>query len=857
MQALDDVVRLDGPEVAERLVANVVRRAATLGVAPPVAVDTAYVNTIPVSREPDVPGDEAMEARIEALVRYDALAIVQRANLRSPGIGGHIGSFASAATLFEVGFNHFFRGHDHPDGRDIVFFQGHAAPGVYARAFLEGRLTETQLENFRRELEPGGGLPSYPHPWSMPDFWEYPTVSMGLASLMAIHEARMLGYLQARGFLEKKGRVWALVGDGEMDEPESLAALALAARESLDNLTIIVNCNLQRLDGPVRGNHKIVQELEGRFRGAGWNVVKVLFGRDWDALFEADVDGLLVQRLGEAVDGDFQRWAAGGGKVLREELFGGDLAPLVKDYSDEALDALKYGGHDRRKVYAAFAEAEASTRPTVILAQTVKGFGLDDAGEAQNVAHKTKKLSHEQLVRFRDRFDVPIDDDDLEDTPFLTADEEVAAYLHERRAALGGYVPSRRASRPAEKTAAPECFEPYTKGSERESTTTMVAVRLLSKLVGDDNVGPYVVPIVADEARTFGLEALFPKIGIYSPGGQKYEPVDSDQLLSYDERADGQILEEGISEAGALASFIAAGTAPTSHKIPTIPFYFFYSMFGFQRVGDLIWAAADARARGFLFGATSGRTTLNGEGLQHQDGHSQLVAMAYPNVNAYDPAYAYELATIVQNGMMRMARGEDALFYITVANEPGPQPAMGNVDPDAIIRGMYRRRRADRDVEVQLLSSGTLLREAEAAAELLTEEFDVATEVWSVTSWKALYDDVVQTERHNRRNESSKTPYVAQLLGDDAACVVAVSDWMRAVSAVLGGWIDNLTPLGTDGFGLSETREALRSYFEVDRQHIAAAALAGLARRGHPKGMTMKAAFDALGIEEKTWQTGK
>mgnify|MGYP002400515963 CR=1 FL=1 len=861
-EAFQELLAAGGPEEAELLLRHLQRLAGRAGVRTPAPLTTPYLNTIPPAQEPAYPGDERLEARLEALSRWNAMAMVVRANTQEPGLGGHLSTYASAATLFEVGWNHFFRGGDHEDGPDQVYFQGHASPGVYARAFLEGRLDEARLDRFRREL--AGGLPSYPHPWLLPRLWQFPSVSMGLAPLLAIYQARFNRYLEARGLLTRSGRVWAFLGDGEMDEPESTGALSVAARERLGNLVFVISCNLQRLDGPVRGNGQIVQELEATFRGAGWRVIKVLWGRAWDALFARDRDGRLLARLEQVLDGDLQRWTAEGAGALREELFGADpeLARLVEDLSDEDLLGLGRGGHDRRKLYAGYRAAlDEADRPSVVLALTVKGHLLGPGVEARNATHKSKLMQPEALRGLRDRLGLPLADEQAEAAAFVRPDADEMRYLRARREALGGPVPvPPREAAPVEVPEAP--FARACEGSgEREVTTTVALVRLLSELLKDPQLGPRLVPIVPDEARTFGVEALFPQVGIYAPGGQRYRPVDHGSLLAYRERADGQLLQEGISEAGGASSFLAAGTAARTHGLHMVPWFFFYSMFGFQRVGDLLWAAGDARARGFLVGATAGRTTLNGEGLQHQDGHSQLLALSHPTVRAWDPAFAYELAVIVEDGLRRMVGGEgqDAIDYLTVANEPyrhPPLPAEAGVR-EAILRGMYRLRpprSGSPQRPVQLLASGTLVQAALAAQRLL-EAWDVAACVWSVTSWKALQEDGLTVERWNllHPEREPRVGWLRQCLGeDDPGAVVGVSDWIKALPAALSHQLPvQVMALGTDGFGRSDTRAALRGFFEVDPRWVTLAALTGLARRGRVAWEEVVAARDALGIDPR------
>ncbi len=847
-EALEEVIERDGPERAHFLIEALVDKARRSGAYLPYNATTAYINTIPPHQEEQRPGDPALERRLKSIVRWNALAMVVRANRKEGGLGGHIATYQSAATLFEVGFNHFFHGRSEKHGGDLVMFQGHSSPGIYARAYLEGRLSEEQLSNFRTEVG-GRGLSSYPHPWLMPDFWQFPTVSMGLTPICAIYQARFMRYLTHRGLLDTAGRkVWAFLGDGEMDEPESLGAISLASREKLDNLIFVINCNLQRLDGPVRGNGKIIQELEAAFRGAGWNVLKVIWGSNWDPLLARDATGLLRQRMEEAVDGDYQAYAANEGGFVREHFFGKypELAEMVADMSDEDLWRLKRGGHDPQKVYAAYAAAvKHQGQPTVILAKTIKGYGMGEAGEGQNITHQQKKMGEEALRQFRDRFNIPISDEQLDELPFYRPEEDSAVmrYLRERRSALGGFLPRREAT--AAKLPAPEltAFHAVLEGSgEREMSTTMAFVRLLLTLTRDEHLRDRVVPIVADEARTFGMEGMFRQLGIYSPMGQLYTPVDRDQLAWYREERNGQILEEGISEAGSLASWMAAGTAYANHGIAMIPFFIFYSMFGFQRVGDLIWQAGDMRTRGFLLGATSGRTTLNGEGLQHQDGHSQLVATTVPNCIAYDPTYAYELAVVLQDGLTRMLAGEDVFYYLTLLNENYAHPPMPPGVEDGIRRGLYRLARVEASGKgkkaapvVQLLGSGAILREVEAAARLLAEDFGVASTVWSSPSFSELRRDALAVDRWNRLHpaEEPRRPYLTSCLAEGPGPIVAATDYLRTVADQIRAWVPGrYVVLGTDGFGRSDRRERLRSFFEVDRHHVVVAALEGLAADG-------------------------
>src|SRR6186713_89552 len=775
--SLDYVLQSGGPGKVTRLLRELSLHATENGVKIPFTANTPYINTISADDQVLMPGSPDLERRIKSLVRWNAAAMVVRANKAEEGIGGHISTFASAATLYEVGFNHFFRGHDGDGGGDTIFFQGHAAPGIYARAYLEGRIDETHLANFRREMRPGGGLSSYPHPWLMPDFWEYPTVSMGLGPIMAIYQARFMRYLEDRRLKPKSHRkVWAFLGDGETDEPEALGAITLPSREHLDNLTFVVNCNLQRLDGPVRGNGQIIQELEATFRGAGWNVIKVIWGREWDALLAKDRDGLLVKRMGEIVDGQYQKYAVESGAYVREHFWGADprLLDMVKHLSDDQLKKMSLGGHDPIKVYNAYkAAVEHKGAPTVVLARTIKGYGLGEAGEGKNITHQQKKMNEEELRAFRTRFGVPVSDADISHTPFYRPAEDSIEikYLQERRRALGGYVPTRKVRSEPLASVPTELFEEFHKGTEgRKASTTMVFVRMLSKLLRDKDLGRLVVPIVPDEARTFGLEALFRQVGIYSHAGQVYEPVDMDTLLYYKEASDGQILEEGITEAGSMSSFIAAGTAYATHGVNTIPFFIYYSMFGFQRIGDLIWAAGDSRARGFLLGGTAGRTTLAGEGLQHQDGNSQLFALAYPNVLTYDPAFAYELAVIIEDGIRRMYVEQESIFYyLTVMNEQYAMPEMPEGARDGILKGMYRFRAAakpDAKLRAQLFGSGAILPEVIKAQAVLESTYGVGADVWSITSYGELYRDGHACDRWNMLHPGQKprVPYVTQCL---------------------------------------------------------------------------------------------
>ena len=865
LDSLDYVLAKGGPERAGRLLQQLqlhARRAA--GVNLPFTATTPYQNTISVRAQAAFPGSQEMERRIKSLVRWNAMAMVVRANRVESGIGGHISTFASAATLYEVAFNHFLHARTEGGDRDVVYFQGHAAPGMYARAFLEGRLPKEKLENFRRELHQGGGLSSYPHPWLMPDFWEFPTVSMGLGPLQSIYHARFIKYLENRGLKTTTGgKVWAFLGDGEMDEPESLGSITLPSREKLDNLIWVINCNLQRLDGPVRGNGKIIQELEAIFRGAGWNVIKVIWGSDWDSLIQNDRDGLLVRRLGEITDGQFQKFFVESGAYFRQNLFGTDprLLRMVERFSDEQLSRMRLGGHDPIKVHAAYKSAvEHVGAPTVVLAKTIKGYGLGEAGEGKNITHQQKKLNEDELRMFRSRFGIPIPDEQLHEAPFYRPadDSPEIRYMQDRRKQLGGYMPERKVRSQAIKPVSESHFEEFYKGTEgREVSTTMVFVRMLAKLLRDPEVGKLIVPIVPDEARTFGMEALFRQVGIYSSVGQLYEPVDMDTLLYYKESKDGQILEEGITEAGSISSFIAAGTAYSNHGINTIPFFIYYSMFGFQRIGDLIWAAADMRTRGFLLGGTAGRTTLAGEGLQHQDGHSHVLALPVPNLMAYDPAFAFEIAIIIQEGIKRMyVNGESIFYYLTVGNEPLPMPAMPD-GPDVregILSGLYLfkpSQKNDTKLQAQLFGSGAIMFEVLKAQEILESKFGVAANVWSVTSYKELYREGNDCERWNMLHpgETPKVPFVARKLRDTQGVLVAASDYMKVLPESISQWMPRtLVALGTDGFGRSEGRTALRDFFEVDSKHIVLATLSALAREKKIEAKVIQQAIKDLGI---------
>ena len=856
IDALAAVVAIDGEERAHFLIEELIDYARRSGTQIHYRPNTAYLNTIPASNETASPGDAALEWRIRSLIRWNALAMVVRANRTSTELGGHIASFASAATLYDVGFNHFWHAHSQTHGGDLIFFQGHSAPGIYARAYLEGRLGESQLEHFRQEVD-GDGLSSYPHPWLMPNFWQFPTVSMGLGPIQAIYQARFLRYLHHRGLADTTGRkVWAFIGDGEMDEPESMGAIGLAGREKLDNLIFVVNCNLQRLDGPVRGNGKIIQELEGEFRGAGWNVIKVIWGSYWDPLLLRDTKGLLKARMDEAVDGEYQAFKSKDGAFVRDRFFGThpDLLAMVANMTDEDVWRLNRGGHDPHKVYAAYnAAVPHQGQPTVILAKTVKGYGMGESGEGQNITHQQKKMAEEALIAFRDRFDIPLSDEAVVEAPFYrpSDDSPEMQYLHERRRELGGYLPERR------DTAAPlpvpelEAFQGLLDGTaEREISTTMAFVRILTTLVRDSDIKDRIVPIVPDESRTFGMEGMFRQLGIYSPFGQLYEPEDADQLMYYREDQQGQVLQEGINEAGAMSSWMAAATSYANHDLAMVPFYIFYSMFGMQRVGDLAWAAGDIQARGFLIGGTAGRTTLAGEGLQHQDGHSQLFASVIPNCISYDPAYAYELAVIVQDGLRRMfAEKHNVYYYITVMNENYAQPAMPKGAEAGILKGMYLLKKARKSRKatprVRLLGGGTILNEALAASELLVRDFGIQSDIWSVTSFNELTRDGRAAIRHNRYHPDAtpRCAYVTECLKNDNAPVIAATDYVQSFADQIREFIPaRYTVLGTDGFGRSGTRAQLRQFFEVNRWHIVLAALKALADDGRvPPSMVINA----------------
>ncbi|MBV8680491.1 MAG: pyruvate dehydrogenase (acetyl-transferring), homodimeric type [Aquitalea sp.] len=860
-EALESVLDTEGSERAHFLLETMVERTRRRGAYLPFDATTAYQNTIPVGKEQKSPGNHEMEHRIRSINRWNAAALVLRAGKKDLELGGHIASFQSSATLYDVGFNHFWRApNDEQDG-DLIYFQGHIAPGVYSRAFLEGRLSEAQLDSFRQEVD-GNGLSSYPHPWLMDDFWQFPTVSMGLGPLMAIYQARFLKYLESRGLARTPGRkVWCFCGDGEMDEPESLGAIALAAREGLDNLIFVINCNLQRLDGPVRGNGKIIQELEGDFRGSGWNVLKVIWGSRWDPLLAMDTKGLLKKRMDECVDGDYQTFKSKNGAYVREHFFGKypELREMVANMSDDEIWALNRGGHDPHKVYAAYYEAthNANGRPTVILAKTIKGYGMGSSGEAQNIAHQAKKMDIESLRKFRDRFGIPVSDADLPSVPYYkpAEDSPEMKYMRERRAALGGYLPARKPVKAPLAIPGLHIFDSQLGDSgEREFSTTMAFVRMLGTLLKDKNITKQIVPIVPDESRTFGMEGMFRQYGIWSTQGQNYVPQDADQLMFYKESKDGQMLQEGINEPGAMSSWIAAATSYANHGIPMIPFYIYYSMFGFQRIGDLAWAAGDMRARGFMLGGTAGRTTLNGEGLQHEDGHSHIQAGLIPNCVSYDPTFAYELAVILQDGLRRMyGEQEDVFYYITLMNENYSHPAMPQGAEQGIIKGMYLLKDGgDAQVKVQLMGSGTILREVMAAADLLRNDFGIASDIWSVTSFNELRRDGMEASRFNllHPTEATRKSFVEQQLEGRSGPVIAATDYIRNYADQIREYVPGrYVVLGTDGFGRSDSRAKLREFFEVDRHYVAVAALSALAREGKIDAAKVAEAIAKYGIK--------
>ena len=843
LDALDGVLANEGPDRAQFLIEALIDKARRSGAYLPFSANTAYINTIPADKQVKLPGDQTLEERIRSYVRWNAMAMVLRAN-KHTNVGGHIASFASAATLYDVGFNHFWHAPSAEHGGDLVFVQGHSATGVYARAFMLGRLSDVQMDNFRQEVD-GKGISSYPHPWLMPDFWQFPTVSMGLGPLMAIYQARFMKYLQDRGLARTEGRkVWCFCGDGEMDEPESMGAIGMAARENLDNLIFVINCNLQRLDGPVRGNGKIIQELEAEFRGAGWNVVKVIWGTRWDALLARDKKGILMRRMMECVDGEYQTFKSKDGAYVREHFFNTpELKELVADWSDEDIWNLNRGGHDPHKVYAAFhAAVNHPGQPTLLLPKTIKGYGMGESGEAQNITHQQKKMSVESIRRFRDRFQIPVPDDKLEEVPFVNfaPGSPEAEYMKARRMELGGFLPARR--RKADSLVVPglSAFERFLKSTDdREISTTMAFVQILQLLVRDKNLGKHIVPIVPDESRTFGMEGMFRQLGIWNQQGQLYTPEDADQLMFYKEKKDGQILQEGINEAGGMCDWIAAATSYSTHGVPMIPFYIFYSMFGFQRIGDLAWAAGDMRARGFLLGGTAGRTTLNGEGLQHEDGHSHMISATVPNCVSYDPTFGYEVAVIIQDGLRRMvAEQQDCYYYLTVMNENYVQPAMPDGAAPDIIKGMYLFRAGEKKPKaprVQLLGSGTIFREVIAAADLLKSDWGVESDLWGCPSFTELARDGMRVARENLLNPAAKPKqgHVESRLKDTAGPVIAATDYMRAYAEQIRAYVERrYVVLGTDGFGRSDTREKLRAFFEVDRRYVTVAALKALADEG-------------------------
>jgi pyruvate dehydrogenase E1 component len=862
LESIDSVLQQHGPVRAHYLLNRVIDFARRSGAYLPYSPNTAYLNTIAPGRQPEYPGDRSIEKRIESYIRWNAMAMVVQANRESSEYGGHIASYASSATLYEVGFNHFWRAPTDEHGGDMIFLQGHSSPGFYARAYLEGRLDEQQLNRFRKEVS--GGLPSYPHPWLMPDFWQYPTVSMGLGPMMAIYQARFMRYLENRDMIPPSDRkVWCFLGDGEMDEPESMGAITMPVREGLDNLVFVVNCNLQRLDGPVRGNGKIIQELEAAFGGAGWNVIKVIWGSRWDPLLARDHTGLLRRTMEECVDGEYQNFKSKDGAYVRENFFGRypETKAMVADMSDDEIWRLNRGGHDPLKVHAAYHNAvRHKGQPTIILAKTVKGFGMGAAGEGQNIAHQAKKVGIEALKVFRDRFSIPVSDKEIDEVPFckFAADSAELEYLHERRKALGGYLPQRRTKPlPSMALKAPplDLFKSALEGTgDREASTTMVFVRMLTALLRDKNIGKYIVPIVPDEARTFGMEGMFRQVGIYSSKGQLYTPQDAEQLMFYKEDKKGQILEEGINEAGSFCSWLASGTSYSNHGIQTIPFYIYYSMFGFQRIGDFVWAGADQRSRGFMVGGTAGRTTLAGEGLQHQDGHSHVLASTIPNCVSYDPAYGYEIAVIVQDGMRRMIDDQESVFfYFTCMNENYVHPPLPEGVEKGILAGMYLLQSgADGDVRVQLMGSGTILREAIAAAELLQQDFNVPADIWSVTSFNQLRRDALQAERWNQLHpgEERRTSYLERCLAGREGPFVAATDYMKIVPDQIQRWMPGqFVSLGTDGFGRSDARKALRNFFEVDRHYIVVTALKALADEGKFEQAAVAEAIRKYGID--------
>ncbi|MBT6553943.1 MAG: pyruvate dehydrogenase (acetyl-transferring), homodimeric type [Gammaproteobacteria bacterium] len=861
VEALESVLENEGTERAHYLLEKLIDKARRSGAHLPYSANTAYLNTIPVAHQKPSPGNLAIEHRIRSVIRWNAAAMVVQANRKTSELGGHIASFSSAATLYDIGFNHFFRAPTEENKGDMVFFQGHSAPGIYSRAFLEGRISEEQLLSFRQEALNDNGLSSYPHPWLMPDFWQFPTVSMGLGPLMAIYQARFEKYLENRGLIERQNRkVWAFMGDGEMDEPESLGAISLASREKLDNLVFVVNCNLQRLDGPVRGNGKIIQELEAVFRGAGWNVIKVIWGGYWDALLDRDKDGLLQKRMEETVDGEYQAYKAHGGSYTREHFFGKypELKAMVANMSDKDIWRLNRGGHDPHKVYAAYAEAVAHKgQPTVVLAKTVKGYGMGEAGEGQNITHSQKKMGEDALKAFRDRFNIPVSDDEIADAPFyrFSEDSEEMKYMRQQREALGGYMPVRKDMAEPLKIPGLDVFDALLQDSgEREFSTTMAFVRMLSTLTRNKDIGKNIVPIVPDEARTFGMEGMFRQLGIYSHSGQLYKPMDADQVMYYREDKKGQILEEGINEAGAMSSWIAAGSSYYTHGVNMIPFYIYYSMFGFQRIGDLAWAAGDMQVRGFLIGGTAGRTTLAGEGLQHQDGHSLIVAGTIPNCVSYDPAFAYEMAVIVHDGMKRMYQQQDNVFYyITAMNENYHHPAMPKDAEEGILKGMYLLKESKaKGLKVQLMGSGTILREVMAAADLLKSDFEIESDIWSMTSINELAREATDVTRWNQLHPTkrAKQSYIGRLLSGRKGPAIIATDYTQTYSDQIRAFVPmQYVTLGTDGFGRSDTRANLRTFFEVNKYYVVVAALKALADDGEIDNKVVQQAIKKYNID--------
>lgn len=862
LESLEAILKNEGPDRAFFLIKKMTSQMMRHGAALPSTLNSPYINTIPPEDQPVYPGDLHLEKRITSFIRWNAMAMVVAGNAKSPGIGGHISTYASAAHLYEVAFNHFFRGRTPKFNGDMIYFQGHASPGIYARAFLEGRLSEEQISHFRREMSGNkeGGLPSYPHPKLLPDFWQFPTVSMGLGPIMAIYQARFNKYLENRGLIKASdAKVWAFLGDGETDEPESLGAISLAGRENLDNLIFVVNCNLQRLDGPVRGNGKIMQELEGNFRGAGWNVVKVVWGSEWDELIKKDEYGELTKAMGEAVDGDYQKYSTSDGAYIRKHFFGRspDLLKLVENLSDEELKRLRRGGHDPLKIHAAYSQAMNNSGPTVVLAKTVKGYGLGESGEGRNTTHNQKKLNEQELIDFRTRFDIPLSDEEVAQMPFYrpSDDSKEMEYLTRRRKDLGGYLPQRFEDAAPLEVPEDSFYEKFTKGSAgREVSTTMGFVTLLTGLLASKPLGKSIVPIVPDESRTFGMEGLFRQFGIYSSKGQIYEPVDKESLMSYREATDGQLLQEGLCEAGAMSSFIAAGTSYASNNLNMVPFYIYYSMFGYQRIGDLIWAAMDLNCKGFLIGAVAGRTTLNGEGLQHEDGHSHLLTSTVPNLLSYDPAYAYELAVIIKDGLKRMyVDNEKIFYYITVYNENYEQPAMPEGAEEGIINGMYKLKKSSRKfkTKAQLMSCGSVLKESLRAAEILEEKYEVATDIWSMTSFVRLRNEAMEAERQNMLNpdDEPQVSYLEKTLKDEKGVFVASSDYMRILPEGISKWVPGgLACLGTDGHGMSSSREELRRYFEIDAECIVLKTLTTLVEKGEMDKKVLKKAVADLGL---------